>query len=68
MDEPQSLTYTVSNDECLVDDEITQADLPPAIETKISNMPFESTTCHTDKYNKIKVLHHVRYFELYTYV
>ena len=48
MDEPQSLTYTVSNDEYIVDEEITQPDLPPVIETQISNVPFESTTWHTD--------------------
>ena len=52
MDEPRSLTYTVSNDEYIVDEEITQTDLPPGIETIISNVPFESTTWHTDKYKQ----------------
>ena len=52
MDEPQSLTYAVSNDEFIVDEETTQADLPPWIETKISNVLFESTTWHTDIYKQ----------------
>ena len=52
MDEPWSLTYTVSNDEYIVDEEITQPDLHPVIETKISNVPFESTTWHTDNYKE----------------
>ena len=52
IDEPRSLTYTVSNDEYIVDEEITQSDLPSVIETKISNVPFDSTTCHTDNYKE----------------
>ena len=52
MDEPQSLTYTVSNDGHLVDEEIIQPDLPPVIEKKVFNVPFESTTWHTDNYQE----------------
>ena len=52
MDKPQSLTYTVSNDEHIVDEEITEPDLPPVIVTKISNVLFESTTWHTDNYKE----------------
>ena len=63
MDEPQSLIYTVSNNECIVDEEITQADLPPGIETKISNVPFESTTWHTDKYKQNTIATSCRKFQ-----
>ena len=50
MDKPESLSYSASNDESIVDEQITQADLPPGIQMKISNVPFDSATWHTDNY------------------
>ena len=69
MDEPQSLIYTVSNDEYIVDEEVTQPDLPPVTETKISNVPFESTTWHTDNYKEDTTATSCKIFQtLYLYL
>ena len=48
MDQPGYLSYAASNDEYIVHEQITQADLPPGIEMKIPNVPFDSATWHTD--------------------
>ena len=50
MDKRETPSYTASNDEYIVHEEITQADLPPGIQMKISNVPFDSATWHTDNY------------------
>ena len=50
MDKPESTSYSASNDEYIVDEQITQADLPPGIQMKISNVPFDSAAWHTDNY------------------
>ena len=48
MDQPGCLSYAASNDEYIVHEQITQADFPPGIEMKISNVPLDSATWHTD--------------------
>ena len=52
MEQPGCLSYTASNDEYIVHEQITQVDLPPGIETKISNVPFDSAIWHTDNYKQ----------------
>ena len=49
-DKPESPSYSASNDEYTVHEQITQADLLPAIQMKISIVPFDSATWHTDNY------------------
>ena len=50
MDKAESPSYSASNDEYIVDEQITQADLPPGIQMKILNVPFNSATWYTDNY------------------
>ena len=50
MDKPESPSYSASNDENIVHEQITQADLPPGIQMKILNVPFDSARWHTDNY------------------
>ena len=52
MDQPRCLSYTASNDEYIVHEQMTQADLPSRIQMKISNVPFDSATWHTDNYKQ----------------
>ena len=69
MDKAESPSYSSSNNEYeyVVDEQITQGDLPPGVSMKISKVPFDSATWHTTL-KQIQVLHLVRYFKLYTYV
>ena len=48
MDKAESSSYSSSNNQYVVDEQITQANLPPEIQMKISNVPLDSTTWHTD--------------------
>ena len=41
MDQPGCLSYAASNDEYILHEQITQGDLPPVIEMKISSVPFD---------------------------
>ena len=50
MDKPESPSYSISADEYTVHEQMSQADLTPAIQMKILNVPFDSTTWHTDNY------------------
>ena len=52
MDQPGCVSYAASYVEYIVHEQITQADLPPGIEMKISNVPFDSATWHTDNYKQ----------------
>ena len=52
MDQPGCLSYAASNDEYIAHEQIPQADLTPGIEMKISNVPLDSATWHTDKYKQ----------------
>ena len=52
MDQPECMSYAASNDEYIVHEQIAHADLPPGIETKISHVPFDSATWHTDNYKQ----------------
>ena len=52
MDQPGCVSYTASNDAYTVDESLTQPDLPPGIETKISTVPCDSATWHTDYYKQ----------------
>ena len=68
MDQPACVSYTASNYAYTVDESLTQPDLPPGIESKISTVSCDTATWHTDYDKQDAVLHHVRYFKLYTYV
>ena len=48
MDKQACVSYTVSNDAYTLDELLTQIDLPPGIESKISTVSCDSATCHTD--------------------
>ena len=50
MDKAESPSYSSSNNEYVVDEQITQADFPPGIQMKILNVPFNSATWHTDNF------------------
>ena len=48
MDQPGYVSYAASNDAYTVDESLTQPDLPPGIETKISTVSCDSASWHTD--------------------
>ena len=52
MDHPACVSYTASNNAYLVDESLTQPDLPPGIESKISTVSCDSATWHKDYYKQ----------------
>ena len=49
MDQQASVSCTASNDAYTVNESFTQIDLPFRIQRKISTVPCDSATWHTDK-------------------
>ena len=47
-DKQACVSYAASNDAYTVDESLTQAELPPGIESKISTVSCDSATWHTD--------------------
>ena len=68
MDKQHCVAYTATDatDTCM--ETSTQQHLSPAIECNISAVSYDNPEWHTDFCKECKVLHHVRYFKLYTYV
>ena len=68
MDQPACVSYAASNDAYTIDESLTQPDLPPGIESKYPLCHVTVQHGTQTMVNKMQVLHHVRYFKLYTYV
>ena len=48
MDKQACVSHAASNDAYTVDESLTQIDLPPEIERKISTVSWDSATWHTE--------------------
>ena len=52
MDQPACVLYAASSGTYTIMETLTQPDLPPAIESKISTVSCDSATWHTDYYKQ----------------
>ena len=68
MEKPVDVLYGESNETYRVMEASIQPDLPPTIASKISTYHVTIQDGTLTFVHKMQVLHHVRYFKLYTYV